>query len=119
MYLENPKEYENKKYGNTTILKYLGKYSDNTYYYKCLCDCGKEFYIKMREKDKVRKCCLYCHMYSNRNKKHIKHYDYHGEKLTLKDLANKLNINRNTLASRIYTCKFNSDRWDEPVKRRK
>ena len=118
MYLENPKEYENKKYGNTTILKYLGKYRDNTYYYKCLCDCGNEFYIRMREKDKVRKCCTYCLSKTlNRGKKPAV-YEYNGEKIYLKDLAKKLNISFGTLCSRIYINKWNKERWAEPVNRR-
>ena len=118
MKIENPQQYVGKIYGNTTIIEYIGRYRDNTYSFKCKCNCGNEFYIRMRKKDKVRFNCFNCEMYVMRSKNKVKLYNYNGENLTLKELSKKLNINRSTLLSRIYTYKWNSDRWAEPVKRR-
>lgn len=117
MFLENPQQYVGKKYNSTTIIEYIGKYRDNTYAYVCKCDCGKEFRIRLREKDKVRPCCASCQ--SKIANLHLKPkiYEYCGEKIFLKDLAKKLNIKYGTLSSRIYVLKWNKDRWGEPIKR--
>jgi hypothetical protein len=118
MKLENPQEYIGKKYGNTTILKYIGKYRDNTYKFYCKCDCGREFPIKLREKDKVRHCCEVCTAKDIGLKCRTNFFYYYGEIIYIKDLSKKLNIKYETLYSRIFIYKWNMDRWAEPVKRR-
>jgi hypothetical protein len=118
MKLDNPQQYVGKKYGNTTILKYIGKYRDNTYKYDCICDCGNKFSIRMREQDKVRSACNKCteKLIAKKNTKVF--FNYYGEKLCLTDLAKKLNIDRANLSNRVYIYKWDMSRWVEPVKRR-
>ncbi len=119
MKLDNPQQYVGKKYSKTTIVKYIGRYySDHSYKYECICDCGKEFTIRLRKKDKVRTCCSSCLAKLNRPSEIPARFDYYGEKIYLKDLAEKLNINYHTLRYRIYTLKWNKDKWKEPVKRK-
>jgi uncharacterized protein YjcR len=72
----------------------------------------------MRKKDKVRHCCASCLSRQHKLPRKPAVLDYYGEKIYLKDLAKKLNINFSTLSSRIYTYKWDMSRWAKPVKRR-
>ena len=57
----NPQEYVGTKHNSTTILEYIGFYrSDKTYLFRCKCDCGKEFRIKLHKDRKPRPCCASC-----------------------------------------------------------
>ena len=119
MKIDNPQEYVGKRYGNTIIIEYIGKYRNNTYAYNCKCDCGREFLIKMREKDKVRHCCENCNAKEIGLKRRKCFVNYYGSIIHIKDLAEKLNVSYQALYARIFICKLDISRWAEPVKRRK
>lgn len=107
MYLEHPQEYIGKRYGSIVILEYFGKYGNNTYKFYCECDCGRRFFIKLNNNQKVRKSCNSCLTKKNTLNRKCKLYNYNGEELTLKELAKKLDLKYSTLYYRLFRSKYN------------
>lgn len=110
MKIDNPQQYVGRKYGHTTIIKYIGKYRNGYCLFGCKCDCGREFRAKMREKNIIRTTCYIC----NTSTIFI---DYYDKKYTMTYLAKKLDLCLETLKYRIKN--WDMSRWAEPVKRKK